>query len=360
MSKKKLKTYKAKVGRRADGTPITKPFYGLTMADAKEKAQAFQDAIGYETHLVSENEYYFRGWAAHWLTTYKRPFVTENAYYSTYENPVVRHLIPALGDRLMADITPKDVQELYNEKTFLSGSMCTKIAMCLNAIFESAIDNDICFKNPARFCRLQSSRLPNIKEVFDDKQIRIAQQWFINTMPEVVLMLEAGVRREEMCGWYKTDFDLRKKLYHVQRAVIYTRGNVLREVPPKDNSFRTNPLSPMAARAYGRLCELAPDSRYLVPGRDGGPLHPSHWSSRLKTEMGRMHRFHPDLPQLTAHELRHTYGTFLRRHGVDIYTIAKILGHKDVKVTSETYVHNELSALRKALRLIYKRQEMTA
>lgn len=265
--------------------------------------------------------------------------------------------MPAFGQRIMADITPKDVQEFYNEKTHLSASMCSKIARCLNAIFESAIDNDICPKNPARFCRLQSCRLPNVKEVYDDKQIEIAERWFMHTMPEVVLMLETGARREEMCGWYKTDFDLRRKLYHIQRAVIYTRGNILHEVPPKAGSCRTNPLSPIAAQACKRLCDMYPDSKYLVPGEDGGPLHPARWSNRLKAEMGRLHQWDSGMPQLTAHELRHTYGTCLRRHGVDIYTIAKILGHKDVKVTSETYVHNELPALRKALRALYKKQE---
>ena len=57
----------------------------------------------------------------------------------------------------------------------------------------------------------------------------------------------------------------------------------------------------------------------------------------------------PDVPELTAHELRHTYGTMLRRRGVDIYTIQKLLGHKDIKVTTETYVHNEIETLKKAL-----------
>ncbi|BCI60591.1 hypothetical protein C12CBH8_12300 [Solibaculum mannosilyticum] len=53
---------------------------------------------------------------------------------------------------------------------------------------------------------------------------------------------------------------------------------------------------------------------------------------------------------LTAHELRHTYGTRLRRAGVDIYTIQKIMGHKDVKMTSEIYVYNEIDTLREALK----------
>lgn len=359
MTKKKLRKFDAEIGRRADGTPVTKPFYVLTVAEAKEKARTYQEGVGYKTRLVSENDFYFRGWARRWLLTYKKPFVTENAYYTTYENPITKHLLPAFGDKLLADITPEEVQVFYNEKAGLSASVCGKLVMCLNAIFETAIDNDKCYKNPARFCRLQSARQPNAKEVYDDRQILIAERWFMDRMPEVVLLLETGVRREDLCGWYKADFDLRRKLYHVRRAVIATRGNILKEVPPKDNSYRTNPLSPMAAQAYKKLCALCPCSSYLLAGEDGGPMHPERWSGRLKTEMAQLHRQDNSMPQLTAHELRHTYGTYLRRHGVDIFTIAMILGHKDVKVTSETYVHNEIQALRKALKFINKQEALT-
>ena len=62
-----------------------------------------------------------------------------------------------------------------------------------------------------------------------------------------------------------------------------------------------------------------------------------------------MHALRPDLPVLTAHDFRHSYGTKLRRDGVDIYTIAKIMGHKDINVTANIYVHNEIDELRKAL-----------
>ena len=62
-----------------------------------------------------------------------------------------------------------------------------------------------------------------------------------------------------------------------------------------------------------------------------------------------VHERHPDIPVLTSHEMRHTYGTSLRRNGVDIYTIQKVLGHKDIQVTAEIYVHNELEELRAAV-----------
>ncbi len=40
--------------------------------------------------------------------------------------------------------------------------------------------------------------------------------------------------------------------------------------------------------------------------------------------MKKLHQDHPEIPILTAHELRHTYGTILRRKGMDIYTIQKV------------------------------------
>ena len=55
------------------------------------------------------------------------------------------------------------------------------------------------------------------------------------------------------------------------------------------------------------------------------------------------------IPRLSPHELRHTCGTALRRRGVDIYTIQQYLGHRDIEVTANTYVHSEVEALRSAL-----------
>ena len=40
-----------------------------------------------------------------------------------------------------------------------------------------------------------------------------------------------------------------------------------------------------------------------------------------------------NVPALTPHELRHTYGTLKRAAGVDIYTIQKVMGHADISIT---------------------------
>ena len=120
--------------------------------------------------------------------------------------------------------------------------------------------------------------------------------------------------------------------------------------PPKWNSFRTLPLSDEALQV---IRAQPHDSLYIFPNEHGRPHSPYSWSQKLGRFMRGLHAAHPEVPTLTAHELRHTYGTYLRRHGVDIYTIQKLLGHKDIQITTEVYVHNEIDQLRSALRPVY-------
>jgi hypothetical protein len=63
-----------------------------------------------------------------------------------------------------------------------------------------------------------------------------------------------------------------------------------------------------------------------------------------------MHAVHPDIPILNPHELRHTRATLWKDDGVDLYTIAKLLGHVDLDMLSKRYAHNSIAALKKALK----------
>jgi integrase len=68
--------------------------------------------------------------------------------------------------------------------------------------------------------------------------------------------------------------------------------------------------------------------------------------------MSDFHKIYPEIQPLTAHELRHTRGTELRRNGADIYTIQKLMGHKDINVTANIYVHDDVETTRKAAKIV--------
>ena len=161
---------------------------------------------------------------------------------------------------------------------------------------------------------------------------------------------EDGVGRRRGAGM-GGGHDEREQTLSVRRSMALKHGIVTAN-PPKWDSYRTLPLNNETMRL---IHALPHDSLYLFPNANGEPHSPNSWSQKLGRCMCRLNEEHPEVPILTAHELRHTYGTYLRRHGADIYTIQKLLGHKDINVTAEIYVHNELDTLREAVTALENR-----
>ena len=342
---------KMTVGKKMDGSPIRKSFYShVSKDDARRQGQKYiQDMqiANLTGNTFVEKDVTFRQWAIRWLETYKRGEVDENTYRFTYKNTVCNHLIPYFGDAPLTTIRPIDIKEFYATKANLSESGLSKIRMCLNMIFETAIDNDLCYKNPAKRVSYTSIAEKTVKRVYKDEQIDLVEEYALTRMPEVIVLLETGVRRGELLGLSSQDINLTHRTLSVNRSITDKQGGGVLINPPKWDSYRTNPLSEKAISVLQWRCQT---DGYLFPGWDGGPQHPNTWSRRLNRFMKNLNREYPEIPMLTAHELRHTYGTRLRRAGVDIYTIQKIMGHKDIKMTSEIYVHNEIDTLREALK----------
>lgn len=59
---------------------------------------------------------------------------------------------------------------------------------------------------------------------------------------------------------------------------------------------------------------------------------------------------------LVFHDLRHTFGTWLAQNGVDIYTIARYMGHKSLESTKR-YLHHNAESLRASTGIIEKMTE---
>ena len=62
----------------------------------------------------------------------------------------------------------------------------------------------------------------------------------------------------------------------------------------------------------------------------------------------------PDDKIYGVHALRHTFATMLLSSNIDIKTVSKLLGHSDVTVTYNTYIHVIKEQEAKALESIPK------
>jgi integrase len=354
---------KKTIGHKMNGDPIRKSFYSETSRSDADKqgkdwivAQKVAEQAG---EAFIGKEYTFSEWAKKWLEIYKKPNVDINTYKLSYEQSVNNHLIPFFGKAKMNNIQEINVKEFFDLKSFLSESVLKKLHMCLWGIFESGIENDICRKNPVKRVHVKSKRAKNVKHVYSETQIQKVKELAKNKIPEAYMILCSGVRRGEVLGFKWTDFHKDKKYISVSRALADIQDKAhrddpenaahgIKENPPKWNSFRDIPLSD---ECVAFIDGLPKNGEYIFPQKSGKPQSPNTWSGKLKRFMVEIHSNNPDIPILSPHELRHTFGTSLRRHGVDIYTIQKVMGHKSVEMTANIYVKNELDSLRRGLKL---------
>ena len=111
----------------------------------------------------------------------------------------------------------------------------------------------------------------------------------------------------------------------------------------KGHKDRLVPLSPVLLaelRTYWRRCRPA---EWLFPGQRRG--RPLHINALQRTFAGFVRPLGLGKP-VTMHTLRHSYATHLLEAGVDVVTLQRLLGHRDLSTTAR-YLHLSTQHLRR-------------
>lgn len=344
---------KISLGKDMTGKRIQKSFYGRTKGEAREKADEYR--AQYAKGETVNKSVLFAEWAETWLNTYKKDNVKEATFETQYKKIIENHLTPYFQNIKLYEIKPINIQQFYQTKTEYSESMVKKIKSTLFSIFETAIDNDIIIKNPAKNIRLPSYKKPNEKRFYTEKHKNIVIDFAKNHKYGlgIIIMLETGVRRGELLGLKWGDFDMDNNVLRVQRAVSdgYINGKMTLQIEENSNATKNhNRLIPFENFLKEILLKHKSESEYVIPNTKGAVNSPSNYSKRMYRQFMRdLKEKHPAIDSLSPHELRHTYGTLLKNRGVDIYTIQQLLGHSKISTTADIYIHNDIDNLKKVL-----------
>jgi len=157
----------------------------------------------------------------------------------------------------------------------------------------------------------------------------------------LLLAIETGLRVSELTGLTCSDIRLGVG------AHVHCTGKGRKErITPLRQETRAILRSWLDERAGGPTDALFPGPRGERLSRDGvRRLLERHvaTASRACTSLA--------TKQVSPHVLRHSCAMRLRRHGVDLATIALWLGHEDIRTTHGTYLHADLALKEKALAL---------
>ena len=355
-NKQGLYEVKVTVGHDFDGKLIRKSFYSsISKADAKAKAEQYKidHAVREITGELPEPDVMtFETWARKWLETYKKGTVKEHTYNFTYKSNVENYLIPFFRKAHISKIQQIDIQRYFNQVNNngepLAKSTLDKQKMILKSIFDAAIYNDLCYKNPVKNIKFQKVADMVKRKAYTQEQAQICENYAkLHRREDIVIMLNTGVRRGELLGLKWCDVDFEEKIIRIERAVTKVKGGIIIDKPKTETSIRTIPVSDKFL-IYLKQFQKSPET-FVVGGKDT-PLSISTYADCFKSFMEKMSS-EIGLPILSPHELRHTYGTTLREKGIDIYTIQKVMGHSDISVTAGIYVHNDIDVLRREMKL---------
>lgn len=338
----------------SDGKRRSKSFSGKTEAEVKRKVREYNRSA----KPVDATQILFKTYLLNWLMNIKKGTIKDSSF-DRLESTAKIHVIPALGDFKISEITPEDVSKMLAaiKSDGFSFSTVKKAHDCTNAVLEYAFNKRDIPVNPVALVKMPHERSFEKKEIryFTKEEAALiveeCSRLYSTGTPvypygdAFILALHTGLRMGELLGLQKADIDFSKKTLLVRRNAQVvgnrntdgSRASGRRVVLSSTKTYsgtRVISLNNSALEAAQRLCAKHPESKYVICGAKGKPV--TH--ERFERSFYRILK-NCGIEQTGVHSLRHTFASMLFAQNIDIKTISTLLGHASVKITMDTYVH---------------------
>ena len=333
----------------ATGKSVQKSVSAKTQAECRERLrQAIRDSQGLT--IDHTGDYTVAEWCRLWYETYSKPnlrFSTADSYKVILE----KHIIPAIGGIKLRQLTALHIQQMYNhakeqgrvrrwEKTTdlsLANSTVRRIHMVLNSCLQQAVKERIIPYNPCESCRVPKLEKKEMTIIPPEKvgaYLRAAEEYGV--LPIFYLELTSGLRRGELLGLQWSDLDPENQLITVNKQLSKINGELVLTTPKTQNSIRKVAVPKRTVELLIAEHEKHPDSPLMF----ASPRTGSYWSPDA---IGRVHKKLLAMAEIDSsvrfHDLRHTFATLAMQSGVDVKTLASMLGHYSAGFTLDTYTH---------------------
>lgn len=272
------------------------------------------------------------------LAEFSAIYLKDNESNLSYNSiQAIEYATKFLGDeitsKLVKDITALELMKKFSNPKY---SYATKkmYKALLSIIFNYAISPyKIIATNPL-------ADLSLIKAKPKERALRVYTKEEINTLfanlkevnyklyIQCCLGYYCGLRYGEVLGLSWNDIDLENNLLTVKRQLALTGKNKyeLKETKTQ-NSFRTVPIPPNLHNILKEYKEVAPQltTRLLFKASSSNTNYISNYIRKF-------------VKNKSFHDLRHTYATTLLSNGVDIKTVAALLGDT-MQTVINNYIH---------------------
>lgn len=320
-----------------------------------------------DTDLFQNENPTVDAWFHYWIDNVK----SNNIRYNTrrnYNERYEKNIKPLIGGMPLKIVKPLHCQHVLNQmSTRYANSVIEHTRLVMRMLFDCAVENELLVKNPVT----KSVKCTSGKKAKEMRALTIEEQkLFLKTVKvtsnynQFALLLQTGLRTGEMIGLRWSDVDFEKRVLHIRRTMEYRYSAREWKIgePKTKNSVRDVPLTQEAIDILNNQKEKLksmkiksiefPDNVFLR--KDGMPIKNSAYDSKLFYYCDKA-----GIERFSMHVLRHTFATRCIESGMRPKTLQMILGHSNIGITMNLYVHvtddekaKEVQNIEKMLKII--------
>lgn len=304
-------------------------FMGNTEDEALQKREEYkrQEAAG----LIRQEDPTVSDYAAKWLPLHKHDVSVK--CYNDYAKQL-EALCSVIGSKKMSAVTVDDAALVWKHYSGYSASTIKRARMLFLALFDTAIENDLCRKNPFRGKYAQPPKAPSgSHRALTDEEIVLIQSTPHRMQTAALVMLYAGLRRGEVMALSMQDIDMTTGTITVNKAVRFDGNRPVITSPKTTAGIRAVPiLSVLRPFLSGRV-------GLILSTKEGGAMTDTAFRRCWESYLLHLSNAAGHPISIRPHDLRHTYCTMLRDSGVDMKQAMIWMGHSDEKMILHVYDH---------------------
>ena len=289
--------------------------------------------------------------AIKWLN-FKRNSIKISTY-SKYSYTINKYLLPEFKDKSLSKLKYYDFNEFVTKlRKTLSPKTTRDILAVLKSILYYAEDEyEVIFKKK----KIVTPRVYKKNLVILSKKERkalekrcIEDQSFMGL--GIILAMNTGMRIGEICALRWKNIDLEKRLIFVNYTLqrIYDsekrKTRIILDEPKTQTSIRTIPISNKMYELLSPIKKTYKEDAFFLTGDVNTCIEPRRLQYAFKQMLSntRMRKY-------KFHILRHTFATECIEVGMDVKSLSEILGHSNVNITLNRYVHSSYRVKKKFL-----------
>ena len=331
--------------------------YAHSYSDVKNKLLQAKSNTQFQNSVTEKETKTLEIYSLQWLN--KVQSQVKHSTFVKYSNIVNNHIVPILGFHKIEELSTEVIRNFANEK-LLSGNIQNKkglssktvkdIISVLHLILQYTGELGIQVNCNFDLINIKSTqtRMETISDVEHVALVKYLLSETDNIKLGILICLYTGLRIGEICAMRFEDISLTDNILYVKKTMqrlqtlnenSATRTTIVISNPKSESSCREIPLPNFIAKIIGQVCKNP--KAYILTGESEKYIEPRTLENKFKNclkECG--------LGNYNFHQLRHRFATYCIEVGFETKTLSEILGHSNVNITLNRYVHSSLELKR--------------